>query len=147
FQLDLVRCLWAILPAAVLWGASFPLALAAVASPGQDPGRLVGRVYAANTVGAIAGAAAATLVLIPWLGTQQTQYVMIGLSALAALLMMHPAYVPFRARTPGRWSVQIGGTILLAAVLTVGVLMGAVAMSLLVRWRLAPNEGLFLLPF
>ena len=42
FQLDLVRCAWAIFPAACLWGASFPLAMAAVASPGQDPGRLVG---------------------------------------------------------------------------------------------------------
>ncbi len=31
FQLDLVRCLWAILPPAVLWGASFPLALAVAA--------------------------------------------------------------------------------------------------------------------
>ena len=53
FQLDLARCLWAILPAAILWGASFPLALAAVASRGQDPAKLVGGVYAANTVGAI----------------------------------------------------------------------------------------------
>ena len=26
FQLDMVRCLWAILPPAILWGASFPLA-------------------------------------------------------------------------------------------------------------------------
>ena len=57
FQLDLVRCLWVVLPAAILWGASFPLALAAVAAPGQDPARLVGGVYAANTVGAIIGAA------------------------------------------------------------------------------------------
>lgn len=55
FQLDLVRCILAILPAACLWGASFPLALAAAASPGQDPGRMVGAVYAANTVGAIIG--------------------------------------------------------------------------------------------
>ena len=38
FQLDLVRCLWAMLPAAILWGASFPLALASVADGGQDPG-------------------------------------------------------------------------------------------------------------
>ena len=49
FQIDLMRCIWAILPAAIMWGASFPLALAAVAGAGQDPGRLVGRVYAANT--------------------------------------------------------------------------------------------------
>ena len=51
-QLDLVRTLWAILPGAILWGASFPLALGALASRGQDPARLVGGVYAANTVGA-----------------------------------------------------------------------------------------------
>ena len=58
FQVDLVRCLWAILPAALLWGASFPLALAAVAAPGEDPGRMVGGIYAANTAGAILGALA-----------------------------------------------------------------------------------------
>lgn len=56
FQMDFVRCVWALLPATVLWGASFPFALAAVAAPGQDAGRLVGRVYAANTLGAIGGA-------------------------------------------------------------------------------------------
>src|SRR5271157_5829530 len=55
FQLDLVRCLWAMLPPTLLWGASFPLALAAAARPGEDPGRVVGSVYAANTAGAIAG--------------------------------------------------------------------------------------------
>ena len=63
-QLDLVRCLWAVLPPAILWGASFPLALASVASPGQDPGRLVGGVYAANTVGPIVGPLAASLLLV-----------------------------------------------------------------------------------
>src|SRR5262249_21170975 len=67
FQLDLVRCLWAVLPPACLWGASFPLALAAVATRGQDPGRLVGGVYAANTIGAIAGAMAFSLWLVPGL--------------------------------------------------------------------------------
>ena len=56
FQLDLMRAIWVMLPGAILWGASFPLALAAVAARGQDPARLVGGVYAANTVGAIVGA-------------------------------------------------------------------------------------------
>jgi spermidine synthase len=36
FQLDLARCFWAVLPPACLWGASFPLALAAVASPARS---------------------------------------------------------------------------------------------------------------
>src|ERR1700680_1903537 len=73
FQVDLARCLWTILPAALLWGASFPLALAAGAAPGEDPGRMVGGIYAANTGGAIAGALAFSLILIPAIGTQQSQ--------------------------------------------------------------------------
>jgi spermidine synthase len=94
FQLDLVRCLWALLPATILWGASFPLALAAVAARGQDPGRLVGKVYAANTVGAILGALASSLVLIAWVGTQDTQRLLIGLSALSGLILLAPAFRP-----------------------------------------------------
>src|SRR5207249_2701061 len=70
FQLDLVRTLWVVLPAAILWGASFPLALASVASRGQDPARLVGGVYAANTVGAIVGSLSASLILVVTIGSQ-----------------------------------------------------------------------------
>ena len=87
FQLDLMRACWAILPGTILWGASFPLALAAVARPGLDGGRLVGGVYAANTVGAILGALLASLVLIPTLGTHGAQQVIVGLSCLAAILV------------------------------------------------------------
>jgi spermidine synthase len=93
-QLDLVRCLWAILPPACLWGASFPLALSAVAARGQDPGRLVGGVYAANTVGAIAGALLFSLVLIPGIGTAGAERVLIGLAAAAMLLALIPLLRP-----------------------------------------------------
>src|SRR5262245_20280991 len=88
FQLDVVRCLWAVLPGAILWGASFPLALAALARRGQDPARLVGGVYAANTVGAIAGSLCASLLLVVWLGSQHAQQVLILLSALSGLLVL-----------------------------------------------------------
>jgi spermidine synthase len=91
FQVDFVRCLWAILPAACLWGASFPLALSAVATPGQDGGRMVGRVYAANTVGAIVGALFLSLIVIAWLGTQQATRLLIALAAVSAALMLVPA--------------------------------------------------------
>lgn len=90
FQLDLMRCLWAIFPATCLWGASFPLALAAVASRDRDAAQLVGGVYAANTLGAIVGAIAFSVLVINWLGTQQAQRLLIGISALAALLAMAP---------------------------------------------------------
>jgi spermidine synthase len=89
-QLDMARCLWALLPAPCLWGASFPLALAAVAARGQDPGRLVGGIYAANTVGAIIGALSFSLLLIPWIGTQNSQRVIITLAVISGLVVLIP---------------------------------------------------------
>ena len=88
FQLDLARVMWAVLPPTCLWGASFPLALAAAASPGEDAGRMAGAVYAANTVGAIIGALAFSTVLIPAIGTYQSQRLLIGICLLAGLVML-----------------------------------------------------------
>jgi spermidine synthase len=80
----------AILPPTVLWGASFPLACAAAAGYRADAGRLVGGVYAANTLGAIVGALGVSLVLVPWIGTQQSQRVLLVVSAASALLILAP---------------------------------------------------------
>ena len=88
FQIDLLRAVISIVPAAFFWGASFPLALSAVASRTQDPGRVVGPVYAANTVGAIVGALAFSLLIIPGVGTQDAQRWMIGISAIGAVVML-----------------------------------------------------------
>src|SRR6202795_1693223 len=87
--------MWAVLPGAILWGASFPLALASVARPGQDPARLVGGVYAANTVGAIVGSLGASLVLVAWIGTQHSQQVLMVVAAIAgSLMLLGPATEP-----------------------------------------------------
>ena len=91
FQMDIFRCALAIGPAALLWGASFPFALAAAAAKGQDPGRLVGGVYAANTVGGIVGVAVFSLLFAAGYGTQQAQQSLIVLSLAAALLVLAPA--------------------------------------------------------
>jgi len=131
FQLDLARCLWAILPATVLWGASFPLALAAVAVRGQDPGRLVGGVYAANTVGAIIGALAFSMVLIPAVGTQWSQRVLIGLSTVAMLVALSPFLWSRVAETSG------GETRKFAAGVAVA-LVGAVGVAAWLAWSLFP---------
>src|SRR6185295_10946412 len=88
FDLDLLRAFWVVLPASILWGASFPLAIGAAAREGEDPGRLVGGVYAANTVGAIAGAIITSLVLVAAIGSQKSQQVLIAISALSGLLML-----------------------------------------------------------
>ena len=90
FQLDFARCLWAILPPAILWGASFPLALAAVARPDADSGKLVGGIYGANTLGAIVGALGVSLILVPWIGTQDTQRVILILAAVSAAVVLGP---------------------------------------------------------
>ena len=111
FQLDLVRCLWTVLPPACLWGASFPLALAAVASRGQDPGRLVGGVYAANTTGGIAGALVFSLVLVPAIGTAGAERVLIGLAAAAGVAALVPLL------RPARGTVHLAGAAALAAVI------------------------------
>ncbi len=123
FQLDLVRCLVAILPAACLWGASFPLALAAAARR-EDPGLMVGRVYAANTVGAIFGALGFSLLAVPSIGTQGSQRLLIVLAVIAALLMLAPILLEsFRrtqsARGPFASLARVGG--LLAVVLVLGL--------------------------
>ncbi len=107
-QLDLVRCLWVVLPGAILWGASFPLALAAVASSDQDAARLAGGVYAANTVGAIAGSLATSFILIPWIGSSHAEQVIIIVAALSALLMLEPSYAG--ASPAGRASLQASGS-------------------------------------
>jgi spermidine synthase len=137
FQLDMARCLWAILPPAMLWGASFPLALAAVAGPGQDPGKVVGKVYAANTLGAILGALLVSLILVPAIGTQQSQRVLLAIAAISAFTALMP-YVRDQR------SVGIAGllaaSMVLAMVLLFGI--GAVPGELIAYGRrMALNTG------
>jgi len=88
FQLDFDRALWALLPPTLLWGASFPLALAAAANGKEDSGTLMSRVYAANTLGAIAGALGASLLLIARIGSQRIEQLLIALAAAAGLLLL-----------------------------------------------------------
>jgi spermidine synthase len=112
FQLDFLRSLWAMFPGALLWGASFPLALASVGVAGQDPARLVGRVYAANTLGAIVGALAASLLLVIWLGTRHAQQLLIVLCVLSSLLALDAASA--EADAPDRKArLPLGATALL----------------------------------
>src|SRR5262249_35094038 len=73
---------------------------------GQDPARLVGRVYAANTVGAIVGSLGASLVLVAWVGSQHSQQVLIGISMVAGVIAPEPGGTgegapSFRKQIPG----------------------------------------------
>ncbi len=119
FQMDFFRTVWAIFPSTVLWGASFPLAVAAAASRGQDSGRLVGSVYAANTLGAILGAVGFGIILIPWLGTQMSQQVlMVGaLISAGVLLLPVTTFSPGGRLRPGGAMVGLA----IGAIVTVGL--------------------------
>ena len=128
FQTDLVKALWMVLPGAILWGASFPLALAAVSAKDQDPGRLVGHVYAANTVGAILGSIIASVWLIAALGSQNGQRVLIAIAAVSALLML-----ALRMRQDGRFGVTPSGA---------GLAVGIVAVAAWVISSVAPIPAL-----
>jgi spermidine synthase len=86
-QLDFGIALLALLPAPVLWGASFPLAVAAMGDAEQDGGRLASRVYAANTAGAIVGAVLTSVSLVAWVGTAGSQRVMMAAAAAAAVML------------------------------------------------------------
>jgi spermidine synthase len=88
FQLDLNRAFWALLPPTLLWGASFPLALASISAGVRDPARAVSRVYAANTLGAIVGTLGASLLLIAWVGSQRVEQLLIALSVVSGLSVM-----------------------------------------------------------
>jgi spermidine synthase len=87
---DLLRASVALFPAACLWGASFPLALAAAAQ-GQEPSRLAGNVYAANTIGSIVGALLFSLVMIPAFGSSAAQQILAGIAGMAALVLLATA--------------------------------------------------------
>ncbi len=90
YLLDLQRVIVAILPGTLLWGASFPLACAAVAGDREDSGQTVGAVYAANTLGGIVGALLVSLILLPGIGARMSERVMLitavasGATALVA---------------------------------------------------------------
>jgi spermidine synthase len=117
FQLDLARALWALTPAPVFWGASFPLAIAATAERGQDSAVLVGRVYAANTVGAILGALLFGVVVVSWAGTQDAQRMLMGVAVLSTLVAVLP---PRSGARPRGWAIAaltvVAGVVLIPSV-------------------------------
>ncbi len=136
FQLDFARSLITMFPSAMLWGASFPLAVAAAARR-EDTGATVGRVYAANTLGAIGGALLTGLVFVPLMGTHNTQRVFIITSVISAAVVLAPL---FRSSSG---AIYAFGFLLLCALLAavnVGpVPAGLVAWGRLLAWQGEPH--------
>jgi len=97
----------AILPASILMGIAFPVALG-IAAPGGEAGgrgevgRRIGLLYALNVAGAIAGSLAAGFLLLPWLGSMPT------LIALAALFVASGAWLVASTSSRMHWAALAG---------------------------------------
>jgi spermidine synthase len=99
-------------------GAALPCAIHLLCTQLSSVGLSVGRVYAYNTTGAIAGAFAAGFVLIPWIGVQTTLRAAILVNLLIGL------GVVFTLGLRVRWA-------------TLAATLGGVAVVLLPSWDLA----------
>ena len=130
---DLTRGLMTVFPSAFFWGASFPLAVAAVLPIKSDQARTVGLLSAANTLGAIAEALAATLFLVPWFGTRITQQTLVAASAAAACCCL-ASYLCDRQSNSQRQ-----GKLILAGGLVVVFAIGALGIANV----LSPSPALF----
>lgn len=112
-----------LLPATLLFGATFPLAVAAAPPRGRETAR-TGAVSAANTLGAIVGAVAGPLLLVPLMGTQRTLLLLAALASLAAFAL--------GGRRASSWpaSVALAGLVIIAVALPpVAVLKGSAMIS------------------
>ncbi len=76
-------------PASVLLGFVTPYAVKLRTLSLEDAGKTVGRLYALSTIGSIAGTFAAGFVLIPFVGSTRTLYLIAG-SLIAVSLMLAP---------------------------------------------------------
>ena len=114
FAFDAIRCAIALMPATVLWGASFPLMLAAAGA--ADLPRQLSRITAINTAGALTGTLSLTLIGIPMMGSQRSQQVLVLMAALAGFVMVSSVRRDRTARTvlPGVTSLAVTAAMMLA---------------------------------
>jgi spermidine synthase len=134
-ELDLLRVAVVALPATLLWGASFPLALAALAAETRAPRQsIVARVFAANTAGAIAGALLTTFVLVVIVGSQRTAQLMIVVSAAAGWLLLYDT-----ARAGRRLTLT---SLAAAALASVALVVPALPPAFVAYGRFLPTRGI-----
>jgi spermidine synthase len=148
FRHDLTVSLLTVLPAALLWGASFPLALAAAERRSEDPGRFVGQVYAANTFGAIVGSLGTPLVAMALLGSQRVQQALILIAAASALLLLAPTARSAKPKNPSdagrRWLGLLPIALALVLVWTVPPVPGPLIGYGPGSWAWRPEYGSFI---
>jgi spermidine synthase len=137
FQVDFARALFAMFPGAILWGASFPLAVAAAARQDTDTGAIVGHVYAANTLGAIGGSVVTGLLLVPLIGTHGAQRALIIVSLISASVVLVP-FLRSSSRSIVTFSLLVLGA-LWATANVQHVPAGLVAWGRMLAWQGEPH--------
>lgn len=106
-----VLCFTALFLPAFCSGMTFPFAVKAVVAGRGSVGRDVGRLYSANTIGGVIGAALGGFMIIPLLGTHY------GIVLLAALLILSGAAVMWTCPETLRWgkiAAMVAGALLTA---------------------------------
>jgi spermidine synthase len=83
---------WVILPPTLCFGAALPLAVRAVRASDSSSAKSVGRVYVANTIGALLGAAGTGLLLMPTIGEARAATTLAILPGIAGLLVWLGAF-------------------------------------------------------
>ncbi|MGK4007197.1 fused MFS/spermidine synthase [Sorangium sp. So ce1036] len=150
FVVRFLGALAVLLVPTTLMGATLPIAAQACLSRRAPLGEGAGRLYAANTAGAVLGVAATGLFLLPALGVSRTGQAAAALSALVALLALAMAPRagaareaqggrPPRGRAPGTPPEEAvrpegGAPAPLRATWMVAGLSGFVALSLEIVW-------------
>jgi spermidine synthase len=119
FVAELALTAGALFLPAVLMGMSFPLLVAPWSGDERRLGRWLGRVYAANTLGGVAGAFLAGFVLIPRLGIQASVEVFVAGSLLVGALAWYE-----KSRPAPAWRGLVGAGVLLAGAAAVVFLPG-----------------------
>ena len=139
---DIIASVVVLSPATVLWGASFPLALVLASGGGRDPGHFTGQVYAANTLGAVVGALAWSMVLIPFAGTHSAQQALMIVAVIAFVILWSPQLTRQAKGRTGAWVSRLAttvGTVLAASVVI--ALLPADNIDLMAYGRIQPKWG------
>ena len=128
-----------LLPAMLFIGASFSCALSATVGGGSRVGRQVGRLYAANTAGAVAGVMLGGLVLVPGWGVHAALKTAIVATLLLAAALLAASGRGARRLVPAAASVVAAGAVALAPAWDSRVMSSAPAVY--AKTYLAAGEG------
>lgn len=120
-----------VLPAAAM-GGTLPLLATAMSRSDANLGRVLGRLYGINTIGAVAGALAAELLFVPQFGVRGTAAVaaLFNLLAAAGATFLSTADDAPHVTSASRWRADRSGRLLLAA----AAVSGAILLALEVVW-------------